>query len=105
LESVPGADPDDQHAAAAPARGQNWLRLPTRWLLRSRGQGACRGWAQPEGKPVELLMDRLQDSGIRFVDMDLDVAGIPDGAARFQRRNAQGIDLQRDARALVTPGG
>ena len=27
----------------------------------------------------------------------------PDGAARFQRRTAQGIDLNRDARALTTP--
>jgi len=27
----------------------------------------------------------------------------PDGAARFQRRNAQGIDVNRDARALATP--
>ncbi len=27
----------------------------------------------------------------------------PDGAARFQRRNAQGIDINRDARMLVTP--
>ncbi len=27
----------------------------------------------------------------------------PDGAARFQRRNAQGVDINRDARALVTP--
>ena len=27
----------------------------------------------------------------------------PDGAARFQRYNAQGIDLNRDARALATP--
>ncbi|MDQ2701385.1 MAG: peptidase M14 [Pseudomonadota bacterium] len=29
----------------------------------------------------------------------------PDGAARFQRRNAQGVDINRDARALVTPEG
>src|SRR3546814_16791724 len=27
----------------------------------------------------------------------------PGGAARFQRRNAQGIDINRDARALVSP--
>ena len=29
----------------------------------------------------------------------------PDGAARFQRRNAQGIDVNRDARMLATPEG
>jgi N-acyl-D-amino-acid deacylase len=29
----------------------------------------------------------------------------PDGAQRFQRRNAMGIDINRDARALVTPEG
>jgi len=29
----------------------------------------------------------------------------PDGAVRFQRRNAQGVDLNRDARALATPEG
>jgi len=29
----------------------------------------------------------------------------PDGAARFQRRNAQGIDVNRDARMLSTPEG
>ena len=29
----------------------------------------------------------------------------PDGAQRFQRRNAQGIDINRDARMLATPEG
>jgi hypothetical protein len=29
----------------------------------------------------------------------------PDGAARFQRRNAQGVDVNRDARRLETPEG
>ncbi|MDQ3389174.1 MAG: peptidase M14 [Gemmatimonadota bacterium] len=29
----------------------------------------------------------------------------PDGAERFQRRNAQGIDINRDARTLATPEG
>lgn len=29
----------------------------------------------------------------------------PDGAERFQRRNAQGVDINRDARRLATPEG
>lgn len=51
----------------------------------------------PEHALVRALSRRL---GLHFVPM-LN----PDGAARFQRHNAAGIDVNRDARRLATPEG
>jgi hypothetical protein len=49
----------------------------------------------PDHPLVTLLRERLRIHLFPVMN--------PDGAARFQRRNAQGIDLNRDARALATP--
>ncbi len=49
--------------------------------------------------PDHPLVRRLQASTTLHVFPIVN----PDGAARFQRRNAQGIDLNRDARMLATP--
>ena len=51
----------------------------------------------PEHALVRALSRRLR---LRFVPM-LN----PDGAARFQRHNAAGVDVNRDARRLATPEG
>jgi Zinc carboxypeptidase len=49
--------------------------------------------------PQHPIVQRLrQDTTLHFLPVMN-----PDGAARFQRRNSQGIDINRDARALVTP--
>ena len=49
--------------------------------------------------PDHPLVQRLhEDATLHFLPVMN-----PDGAARFQRRNAQGIDINRDARALVSP--
>lgn len=51
--------------------------------------------------PDDPLVERLR----RHVRLHFMPIVNPDGAARFQRRNAQGIDINRDARALATPEG
>ena len=49
-----------------------------------------------ESNPVAArILDRLTIHAVPMLN--------PDGAERFQRRNAQGIDINRDARRLVTP--
>ncbi|HUG40805.1 MAG TPA: serine hydrolase, partial [Longimicrobiales bacterium] len=51
--------------------------------------------ADPEHPLAARLRDRLTVVAVPMLN--------PDGAERFQRRNAYGIDINRDARALVTP--
>ncbi len=52
-------------------------------------------------RPTDALARRLADSLTVVMVPMLN----PDGAERFQRRNAQGIDVNRDARRLATPEG
>lgn len=52
---------------------------------------------QPDHPVVQRIRSGVRASFIPVLN--------PDGAARFQRRNAFGIDVNRDARALVTPEG
>jgi hypothetical protein len=53
--------------------------------------------ARPENPVVSSILDNLTVHVIPMLN--------PDGAEQFQRHNAQGIDINRDARALVTPEG
>jgi len=52
---------------------------------------------RPEHPVVQTLLEALTVHTIPMLN--------PDGARRFQRRNAQGIDVNRDARRLATPEG
>lgn len=74
------------------------------------GKGPKRifAWTQMHGNEptatlacAELLQDLVSDPELKALDSKIEVALIlmlnPDGAERFQRRNALGIDLNRDA--------
>ena len=52
---------------------------------------------QPDHPVARTILDNLTVTTIPMLN--------PDGAQRFQRRNAYGIDINRDARRLATPEG
>ncbi len=51
--------------------------------------------SNPDHPLVRTVLDRLSVYVVPMLN--------PDGAERFQRRNAQGVDINRDARLLSTP--
>lgn len=51
----------------------------------------------PDGEFARLVRERITLVAIPMLN--------PDGAERFQRRNALGVDVNRDARLLATPEG
>jgi hypothetical protein len=87
----------------------------------SYGRGATRVllWSQMHGNEstasmaladlFHFLAAAPDDPRARRIAERLTIVAVPmlnpDGAERFQRRNAMGIDVNRDARALVTPEG
>lgn len=96
-------------AEGRPLRHVSWGQGDTRVLLWSQMHGdestasmaiadLFRFLGEHPGHP---LVQRLrQGTTLHFLPVMN-----PDGAARFQRRNAQGVDVNRDARALATPEG
>jgi hypothetical protein len=83
-------------------------RGPRRWLLWSQMHGD-----EPSATPALLdIADFLLSSPDPAAAALLDGATLllvpmlnPDGAERYARRNAQGIDINRDALCLATPEG
>ncbi|WP_165967398.1 M14 family zinc carboxypeptidase [Luteimonas aestuarii] len=96
-------------AEERPLRHVSWGRGKTRVLLWSQMHGdestATMALADlfrflgehPRHPIVQRLRERTTLHFFPIVN--------PDGAARFQRRNAQGVDVNRDARDLATPEG
>ncbi|WP_202842327.1 M14 family zinc carboxypeptidase [Luteimonas saliphila] len=96
-------------AEGRPLQHVSWGRGDTRVLLWSQMHGdestasmAIADLFRLLGEhPRHPLVQRLR----RGTTLHLLPIVNPDGAARFQRRNAQGIDINRDARALASPEG
>ena len=90
---------------------------PLREVVFGSGPIRVLAWSQMHGDEstasmslVDLLAwlgsdDRLVESLAARISLHIIPVLNPDGAARFQRRNALGIDVNRDARRLVTPEG
>lgn len=89
-------------------------------LTLGRGESKVLLWSQmhgdePSSTPalldfIDFLLDRQAgDAAARLVLDELTLLVVPmlnpDGAERYERRNAQGIDINRDARHLATPEG
>lgn len=94
-------------AEGRPIRAVSFGEGPTRVLLWSQMHGdestATMALAdllhllarEPDHPLARLIGERLQVTMVPMLN--------PDGAERFQRRNAYGIDINRDARVLSTP--
>lgn len=96
-----------QSAEGRPLRHVSWGQGAKRVLLWSQmhGDESTASMALADlfrflgEHPQHPVVQRLrQDTALHFLPVMN-----PDGAARFQRRNAQGIDINRDARALASP--
>ena len=90
-----------------PLRHVSWGEGPTRVLLWSQmhGDESTASMALADllhfigAQPSHPLVERLRRSTTLYL---LPIVN-PDGAAHFRRHNAQGIDINRDARALASP--
>ncbi|MEJ2184304.1 MAG: DUF2817 domain-containing protein [Gemmatimonadota bacterium] len=80
---------------------------PTRVLLWSQMHGNESTATMALADVLRFLAEAPDDPLARRLADGLTVLFVPmlnpDGAERFQRRNAQGIDINRDARSLATP--
>jgi hypothetical protein len=88
-------------------------------LRAGSGQTSVLLWSQMHGDEptataalfdvLNYLASHREDAGVRRMLSQLSLHFVPmlnpDGAERFQRRNAQGIDINRDALRLQTPEG
>jgi hypothetical protein len=99
--------------------GESAEGRPLRLLSFGEGDTHVLLWSQMHGDEstasmaladlVHFLGSRAEHPLVETLHRELQVHLFPvmnpDGAARFQRRSAQGVDLNRDARALATPEG
>jgi hypothetical protein len=97
--------------------GESGEGRPIRTISFGRGPVSVFLWSQMHGDEstatmaladlYALVAEKPNDRVVRDILEGLTVHTLPmlnpDGAQRFQRRNAQGIDINRDARALSTP--
>jgi Zinc carboxypeptidase len=111
-ETAPGLAVVEQIGVSVEGRSINYLRV-------GRGPLGVLLWSQMHGDEptaTAALFDVLEyfrrhrdePAVVRMLDrLTLHIVPMlnPDGAERFQRRNAQGIDINRDALALQTPEG
>jgi hypothetical protein len=90
-----------------PLRHVSWGGGNTRVLLWSQMHGDESTASMAIADLFRFLGEHPQHPIVQHLRQDTTLHFLPvmnpDGAARFQRRNAQGIDINRDARALVTP--
>ena len=96
-------------AEGRPLRLLSFGTGPTGVLLWSQMHGDESTASMALADLVHLFASRPDDPWVRRIGEALTIHLFPvmnpDGAARFQRRNAQGVDLNRDARALATLEG
>lgn len=99
--------------------GESAEGRPIRTISFGRGPISVLLWSQMHGDEstasmaladiYALMREKPNHRVVRTIFEALTVHTIPmlnpDGAQRFQRRNAQGIDINRDARTLATPEG
>jgi hypothetical protein len=99
--------------------GQSFLGRPIQMLTLGTGQKKILLWSQmhgdePSATPalldiVHYLVEHVDEPVAHSILQEFTLLMIPmlnpDGAEVYQRRNAQGIDINRDALRLVTPEG
>jgi len=116
LQALKSRHPDSIHLEEA---GQSFLGRPIQLLTLGSGQKKILLWSQMHGDEPSATPALLDIANYLVEHADEPVAGSilqeftllmvpmlnPDGAQVYQRRNAQGIDINRDALRLVTPEG
>ena len=105
----PERDEIGRSAEGRPIFRVRFGRGPTRVLLWSQMHGDESTATMALADLFRFLAEAPDDPRARMLAERLSIEAIPmlnpDGAERFQRRNALGIDINRDARALSTPEG
>ncbi len=110
---------EDSDRISVEVVGQSGESRPIRLISFGDGPTPVLLWSQMHGDEstatmaladiYSLVEEKSNNRMVRSILENLTVYTIPmlnpDGAQRFQRRNAQGIDINRDARALSTPEG
>lgn len=97
--------------------GRSAQGRPLRMVRFGAGETKVLIWSQMHGDEptgtmaladvLRLLAERADDPRIRRWSESLTILIVPvlnpDGAARYQRRNAQGVDMNRDGRTRISP--